>query len=188
MGGGGGARCWTWFGYQVSCLKGLENVWFERDSIVALIFVPVMYFLLCTDECCHWEALANQSTSSKYVSFPFHSALPIRLCSIKELSSRHFNLFVGKMLLLLPCSIKFRADFFRTVLVLNLIALPSNTGTLLQVLCFYFVFTVFVTVGFGDITAGNSSERVKLPLNSRRFWGLFLQIHSTSLEFTDIFY
>jgi hypothetical protein len=33
-----------------------------------------------------------------------------------------------------------------------------------QVLCFYFVFTVFVTVGFGDITAGNSSERVLLLL------------------------
>jgi len=28
------------------------------------------------------------------------------------------------------------------------------------VLCFYFVFTVFVTVGFGDITAGNTSERI----------------------------
>jgi hypothetical protein len=37
--------------------------------------------------------------------------------------------------------------------------------SLLQVLCFYFVFTVFVTVGFGDITAGNTSERVlQLPL------------------------
>jgi hypothetical protein len=34
----------------------------------------------------------------------------------------------------------------------------------LQVMCFYFVFTVFVTVGFGDITAGNTSERVLLPL------------------------
>jgi hypothetical protein len=36
--------------------------------------------------------------------------------------------------------------------------------TLLQVLCFYFIFTVFVTVGFGDITAVNTSERVLLLL------------------------
>jgi hypothetical protein len=31
-------------------------------------------------------------------------------------------------------------------------------------MCFYFVFTVFVTVGFGDIRAENTSERVLLLL------------------------
>ena len=31
----------------------------------------------------------------------------------------------------------------------------------MQVMCFYFVFTVFATVGFGDITAVNTSERVR---------------------------
>ncbi len=31
-------------------------------------------------------------------------------------------------------------------------------------MCFYFVFTVFVTVGFGDIAASNTSERVLLLL------------------------
>ena len=33
----------------------------------------------------------------------------------------------------------------------------------LQILCFYFVFTVFSTVGFGDIFAVNTAERVRLP-------------------------
>ena len=32
----------------------------------------------------------------------------------------------------------------------------------LQVVCFYFVFTVFATVGFGDVTAVNTTERVPL--------------------------
>ena len=31
----------------------------------------------------------------------------------------------------------------------------------LQVMCFYFVFTVFATVGFGDIYAVNTAERVR---------------------------
>ncbi len=33
--------------------------------------------------------------------------------------------------------------------------------SLLQVMCFYFVFTIFSTVGFGDIFATNTSERVR---------------------------
>jgi hypothetical protein len=32
-----------------------------------------------------------------------------------------------------------------------------------QVFCFYFVFTVSATVGFGDVSAVNTSERVCLP-------------------------
>jgi hypothetical protein len=30
-----------------------------------------------------------------------------------------------------------------------------------QVLCFYFIFTVSATVGFGDIVAMNTTERVR---------------------------
>ena len=35
----------------------------------------------------------------------------------------------------------------------------------LQVMCFYFVFTVFSTVGFGDIFAVNTTERVRIKFS-----------------------
>ena len=64
--------------------------------------------------------------------------------------------FVEGILILLARNHSWRCDFKLQGLFFN--ELCNSYWS--QALCFYFVFTVFSTVGFGDIVADNTSERV----------------------------
>jgi hypothetical protein len=50
-----------------------------------------------------------------------------------------------------------------------------------QVMCFYFVFTVFSTVGFGDVFAVNTTERV----NESAYCSLIEVFYINSAPFTS---
>ena len=131
-----------------------------------------LMWILCAGPCHEWTTLLLflQNTSQIYVSANSGVLTPEAIAFLFSEVSCGFQLFTNPLLPKSACKQDGQDCHSLAGLRERVFLLLEHFNTWIvdfvfsQVMCFYFVFTVFSTVGFGDIFATNTSERVCLPL------------------------